>query len=155
MRTSWNKGKTKETDPRLRKLSSTLKGRKIPWAKKISAGNKKFYAEGGVSGFAKRWQENPDFARGENNAVWKGGTSRAYKTGYYSYEYKNWRKAIFERDDFRCRTCGATGFITAHHIKSFAHFPELRFDLDNGITLCEPCHSLTDNYRGKNKLKKN
>ena len=92
---------------------------------------------------------------GENNCLWNGGTSRAYKTGYYSQQYKNWRKEVFKRDNYECRKCGAIGYITAHHIKSFAHHPELRFDIDNGLTLCEKCHSLTDNYRGKAKRRKN
>ncbi len=87
---------------------------------------------------------------GEKSHFWKGGVSRAYKTGYYSIEYKQWRKSVFERDGYACRVCGAMGYITAHHIKSFAHFPDLRFELTNGITLCEPCHSETDNYKGRN-----
>ena len=91
---------------------------------------------------------------GKNNPLWKGGRSRSYKIGYYSTEYKNWRMKVFERDGFRCQCCGVIGvYLTAHHIKSFAHFPKLRFELDNGITLCEPCHSLTDNYKGRNKVK--
>ena len=88
-------------------------------------------------------------ARGKDSANWKGGISRASKTGYYSPEYKEWRKQVFERDGFVCRWCGAKGYITAHHIKSFAHYPKLRFRLSNGLTLCEPCHSLTDNYKGR------
>lgn len=83
---------------------------------------------------------------------WKGGTSRAYKTGYYSSEYKAWRKRVFERDGYTCQKCGfhgSKGYITAHHIKSFAHHPELRFEITNGVTLCEPCHKKTDNYKGR------
>lgn len=48
---------------------------------------------------------------------------------------------MFKRDSFTCRECRMTGVtINAHHIKSFAKFPELRLSLDNGITLCENCH---------------
>lgn len=92
---------------------------------------------------------------GELHPNWKGGVSKGYKDGYYSKEYKFWRKSIFERDNYKCQNCNKSGiFITAHHIKSFAHYPELRFEIDNGLTLCEPCHSLTDNYKGRNKGKK-
>lgn len=92
----------------------------------------------------------------EKHPRWKGGISRAYKTGYYSVEYKLWRKAVFERDGYTCQDCGfygGHGYITAHHIKSFAKYPKLRFELSNGKTLCEDCHKLTDNYKGRNKEK--
>jgi len=88
---------------------------------------------------------------GENHPNWKGGTSRIYKTGYYSREYIDWRKEVFERDKYTCQNCGDKKYITAHHIKSFAKYPKLRFDISNGKTLCELCHSLTDNYKGKTK----
>lgn len=88
---------------------------------------------------------------GEKHFRWKGGVSRGYKTGYYSAEYKNWRKAVFKRDDYACVDCGYRGFITAHHIKSFAYYPELRYELSNGKTLCEECHKKTDNYKGRAK----
>ena len=87
--------------------------------------------------------------RGENCYKWKGGVSKNYKTGYYSTEYKTWRESVFIRDNFACQECGEMGYITAHHIKSFAQYPELRFDINNGITLCELCHSRTDNYKRK------
>jgi len=91
---------------------------------------------------------------GEKHPKWKGGNSRYYKTGYYSTEYKNWRMEVFKRDGFKCKHCGGMGYITAHHIKSFAHYPDLRFEITNGLTLCEPCHSKTDNYKGRNRGKK-
>lgn len=96
----------------------------------------------------------PPIRKGKYSHRWKGGNSRGYKTGYYSKEYKQWRLAVFERDSYKCQVCGLVGgYITAHHIKSFAHFPELRFEINNGITLCEECHKLTDNYKGRNKIR--
>lgn len=86
---------------------------------------------------------------GENHPKWKGGRSKGYKKGYYSLEYKQWRESVFIRDNFTCQECGDMGYITAHHIKSFAYYPHLRFDINNGKTLCESCHSKTDNYKGR------
>lgn len=62
----------------------------------------------------------------------------------YSPEAKVWRKAVFERDNFTCQICFAKGnYIEADHIKPFAYFPELRFELSNGRTLCRECHDKT------------
>lgn len=58
-----------------------------------------------------------------------------------SGEYKGWRTSVFQRDDYTCQLCGARGVkLNAHHIKPFAIFPELRTDVNNGITLCVTCH---------------
>lgn len=55
-----------------------------------------------------------------------------------------WRNAVFARDDFTCQMCGERGgYLEADHIKPFAFFPELRHELDNGRTLCRPCHDRT------------
>lgn len=102
------------------------------------------------------WNKGKIMPRGEFSTHWKGGNSREYKEGYWSTEYKQWRMSVFLRDNFTCQFCGIRGnqtggYLTAHHIKSWAKYPELRFNTDNGITLCEECHKLTDNYKGKNK----
>jgi len=96
------------------------------------------------------WNKGKLMPIGEKANNWKGGISRAYKTGYYSLEYKKWREAVFKRDNYTCK-CGNKEYITAHHIKSFAKYPKLRFRVSNGITLCETCHCLRDKYRARFK----
>lgn len=66
-----------------------------------------------------------------------------------SKEYKLWRQVVKERDNFACIWCGSTKSIEADHIKPFALFPELRFAIDNGRTLCKECHKTTENYARK------
>jgi 5-methylcytosine-specific restriction endonuclease McrA len=117
-------------------------------------GNKHNKSAGWNKGMKRWWHSPTQWEKGhhlkEEHWNWKGGISRTYKIGYYSTEYKEWRKKVFERDDYTCQDCGIKNtYLTAHHIKSFTYYPELRFDLDNGKALCEDCHKRTDNYKGK------
>jgi hypothetical protein len=83
---------------------------------------------------------------------WKGGITPKNELIRKSQEYKLWRKAVFERDNYTCVWCkakngeGKAVFLQADHIKPFAFYPELRFAIDNGRTLCVPCHKTTDTY---------
>lgn len=85
---------------------------------------------------------------GENHHNWKGGISpRCLNT----VKYKNWRKLVFERDNYICQKCGYSKgrILEAHHIKSWAKYPKLRFDIKNGQTLCKNCHKKTDTFGSK------
>ena len=97
-------------------------------------------------------EHNGSYLRGEKSPWWKGGdvylneNDKARK----SPEYKIWRRAVFVRDDFTCVWCGLKGGrLNADHIKPFSLFPDLRFTLGNGRTLCIPCHKKTDTYGNK------
>lgn len=82
------------------------------------------------------------YMRGANVACWKGGISRAYQFGYHTKAYKDWRNRVFTRDDYTCQACYKKGgYLHAHHKNGFTHFPEVRFDTNNGITLCKKCHT--------------
>lgn len=60
---------------------------------------------------------------------------------YNSAEYNEWRLKVYRRDRFICQLCNQTSRkLEAHHIKKKKLFPELAFDVSNGITLCETCH---------------
>jgi len=71
-----------------------------------------------------------------------------------SKEWKEWREKVFQRDNYSCVECGVrnkknlgkTVELNPDHIKPFALFPELRFDVNNGRTLCRPCHMKTDTW---------
>lgn len=56
-------------------------------------------------------------------------------------ENKEWRKAVYERDNYTCKACNKVGVqLVAHHIVPYSTNKQLRFDVDNGITLCKACH---------------
>ena len=84
--------------------------------------------------------------RGENNGNWKGGVTPVMKILRGSPAYKNWRSAVFERDNWTCQMCNVRGGnLQAHHIRPVRDHKNdlLSFDINNGITLCDRCHGTT------------
>ena len=57
-------------------------------------------------------------------------------------EIRKWTSEIFKRDNYTCKCCKKKGntFLNAHHLNSWNKYKELRFEINNGITLCEDCH---------------
>lgn len=82
--------------------------------------------------------EHPQYGmRGEDSVNWKGGSS--WRNGA---KVSDWRRDVFERDDYTCKDCDTRGVeLNAHHIDRWSEAPEKRFDIDNGVTLCINCHA--------------
>lgn len=56
-------------------------------------------------------------------------------------EQRFWRKKVFVRDKYTCRCCSSKGIkLAAHHLNSFSTHPNLRTEVENGVTLCSKCH---------------
>ena len=91
-------------------------------------------------------------ASGNKHYKWRGGITSTNEAIRQSLEYRLWRQSIFKRDDYTCKLCkircqtGIKVILHADHIKPFAFYPELRFAIDNGRTLCEDCHKKTDTF---------
>jgi 5-methylcytosine-specific restriction endonuclease McrA len=70
--------------------------------------------------------------------------------------YRAWRQNVYKRDNFTCQICNhKRGNLNAHHLMNYDKYVELRFDIDNGITLCKKCHnSFHKTYGRKNNTKK-
>ena len=84
--------------------------------------------------------------KGAGNYFWKGGINGENDTLRHRREYKEWRTSVYERDDYTCQCCGTRGGkLNAHHINQFSDYPELRYNVNNGITLCVKCHDATEN----------
>ena len=82
---------------------------------------------------------------GEGHWNWIKDRSKLKKSRFNCSErlggIKFWRTSVFKRDNYTCQHCGQYGGkLNAHHIKPWKDYKELRFDIDNGATLCEKDH---------------
>ncbi len=124
-RGQWMRGLTKETDERIARMAAARIGKKTG-----PRPNRK-----GIRGSIAT-----EFKKG---LVTKGGVSHKHSTVRRGREYDEWRKAVYQRDNYTCQECDKHCRkldIVAHHIKSFADHEHLRFVVANGITFCRSCH---------------
>lgn len=89
---------------------------------------------------------------GDKNPRWNPNRTDATRIHERrTYDYAQWRKSVFERDGFVCVKCGLKGIkyggncksngLNAHHIENYATHKSRRYDITNGITLCNQCHT--------------
>lgn len=143
------------------KIGLALKGRKRPpevgekvsrakmgHSVSVSTRNKIRMGHLGIPNSPEHNRKIGDAHRGERHYNWKGGPSRERDKIEMTPEYKLWRTGVFRRDDYICQFClRRGGFLDAHHIKSFRDYPDLRMNVDNGLTLCHGHH--LDLHRGE------
>lgn len=95
--------------------------------------------------------DDPRIPHGESHGMWKNNSTLVNygKNGIRlqnSHKEKIWRIEVYKRDNYTCQIChersrkGHSFKINAHHIKSWRDYPEERFNIDNGITLCQSYH---------------
>lgn len=111
------------------KLSQALKGRKA-WNEGKKTGFVSKTPEKTKQKLSKKW-------RGIKNPNWQGGKTIESRVGI---KYQKWRIKVLKRDNQTCQKCKKRKYLHVHHIGSFIDYPELRFAIDNGVTLCRKCH---------------
>jgi 5-methylcytosine-specific restriction endonuclease McrA len=75
--------------------------------------------------------------RGPDHASYRPDARRKRRNGSHA----SWARKVISRDHATCQRCGAKDVeLHAHHIKPYESHPDLRWDVDNGMTLCAPCH---------------
>lgn len=96
-------------------------------------------------------------------------TTRSGKNGYnynpllteqdridrrYDIRHKEWSLNVKKKDNFICQKCGdSSGHnLVSHHILAYWKYPNSRYDIDNGITLCSNCHKEFHKLYGNKKF---
>lgn len=103
--------------------------------------------------FTKKWKEKLSqaaikrFENKKNHPRWIEDKTKLQKYGdtnkdRRSSSYNYWRLEVYKRDKYKCKieNCDCSGRIIAHHILSYTDYPELRYNINNGITLCQFHH---------------
>ena len=144
-----------------RKISKVLKGRLLPVETRL----KMSLARKGKSQW---WHKGVPLSEehkkkiGRKGAVhwnWQGGLS-LINDRHDSTQYKEWRKEVYKKDNYTCQICGTRKegknkiILNADHIKQWALYPELRYEISNGRTLCVECHRMTPTFGGKLRVVK-
>lgn len=138
------------------RISQSLTGKKQTAeviAKRVDSAKKTAAMYGGITPARKAHMDRLHQS-GDKHPNWKGGTSHYRAREYFrDQRYKPFRQSVLARDNWACVECGKRGGkLEVHHVKPYATYPDLAFDIDNGVTLCLSCHNKTK--RGQPKPRK-
>lgn len=82
--------------------------------------------------------------RDSNHPNWIGGLSNQIQLLRDTEEYKEWRRQVWMKDDYTCQECSERGGnLVAHHLVMVSEDLDLVYVVDNGLTMCIPCHQET------------
>lgn len=92
---------------------------------------------------ANKGQVRPSI-RGENHYLWIKDRAqlKTERRKSYDTQHKYWALSVKNRDKWACRIADikCNGRLEAHHILGWKDHPELRYKINNGITLCHAHH---------------
>lgn len=123
-----------KTEEHKRKIAETLKGRKNPDHSKRMKERMAKYG-------------NPNKGKKTGKIPWNKGKKYAKSTLRSSTLSREWAKKVKERDGWKCTKCGSQKNLHAHHIVPWKEKKELRFDVNNGITVCNSCHAKIEGFQ--------
>lgn len=131
-----------------------MKGKKLPH---ITESNKRRRGKTYEELYGERAEEEKEKRQEGNQLHWKDKPRKRPRPQHDDGPTRRWRKAVFKRDNWTCQGCEIRGgSLRAHHKKPWSTHPELRYEIDNGITLCKDCHVPADReaaeYMGRKSL---
>lgn len=94
--------------------------------------------------YGDRAEEEKEKRRSGNRDRWKNIPRKTDQRPHQgdTFEYSEWRTQVFKRDNYTCIRCGKhREHLNAHHIKFWSSYPQERFNVQNGQTLCRTCHT--------------
>ena len=93
--------------------------------------------------------------KGEANHKWNPNlTDKDRHDKRDTVENYHFRKSVFERDNYACIICSNKGLLNAHHITNYCSDINNRYNIDNGVTMCNKCHkAFHKKYGNKNNNK--
>ena len=92
-----------------------------------------------------KWMKNRKWSKELIKKRWETRYSRVYPRKFKTSEkkhldtkYKYWMLEVKKRDNWKCRLLSSdcNGRLESHHIFNWIDYPELRYVITNGITLC-------------------
>ena len=113
--------------------------------------NKKYYRSHKLQflEYNRRWRkENPKKKQAQDKLYLEKYNYNYYMSeNQYQYMLRIWAKNIKNRDNYICQNCDSKENLNAHHILYKQYYPQFSLNENNGITLCEDCHSELHGFR--------
>lgn len=146
---TWNKGKKwpemsrmkqgnknpmfgkRYSDQEKKLISQRMKGR-------LPKNFKEMQAKGWLALKGRTGELSPKYIKDRTKLKRSGDANKDRRSSVYV----TWRAVVWKRDNWRCKIANkdCKGRLEAHHILSYTNYPELRYDINNGITLCHFHH---------------
>lgn len=101
---------------------------------------------------AKANRERLTGKRGADTPRWMEHLSQDQRDRRRDTRHKEWSADVLEREGYSCAVCRERGKMHAHHFEGYSRNPDLRYEPDNGVCLCESCHYTLHKAKGYREI---